>query len=1027
MDVQAILKALDEFIEGEELGEVSEYLQALEALNVNENMGLTTEGVTDQIITAISANPEVGIIEVIDSIAAPPAAAAPAPAAAPVTNTSNGFDAEAAAKTAIGGDKDPDVFRDVIVLPGLTPNQYGEYFNPRNFDSEGNMMPATQAEIDAAFAERDRLNNIAAQADMQHEAGTGRAYWIDIDGKRNYYYNEDGAPATQYDKIIPPAPALTPREEQYGLDTPAAKAERTFEKSQGAADRLSDANIAAANNAAAMSRLNTEIEAEYAISNADRAATYAAINAGISKHNAEMIDNGIQRQWLKDKFAVETALGRDKLALQTEVALENAMRAGRELEFQYGQLQQQARQFNATAKIEVDMENARRKELQQARRSQLASQIGQLAQDAGSRGALASTLLANPNLGLLSESLAGGQDFFTEESLTPLSDLLRQREGASQDPNLATFDPIEIMDAPDIPDPQFTMPPDQYNLPQSTSTGPTMTREQSDTLRADIKAREDAAAAARASAATAATAAAAEAQAEADALADAEAAAEAQAAALAEIKKKVAAAGPPAEPIMEPAYDTEKMTPGPNPYTGKAFGGPAPKPKTPFALPSPAPQAELPEYAGGGLAQSAYIGDEKGPELHIPLGPGEALVIPHDKVESFLRSASRSGALGNANALPKMAGGGKVKSQRQVSFLLSKDSPLTAKQRARLKKELKTGDVKIPRMEKGGKFPEDTVAGMGISPSGLAAALKAAGLPTSSDSGRSRIKDEYHPLNIHGDPHKRHDATWERLKARLTGTPWQTLGDEYERLQERFRPPPSSNFPADLPGLTPSSYYGDDFRMYDIATPEMGDDASPLGGPLDIYGGNQGYIYGSGDYNLGPYELPLIGRPELQAQHEIDFLLSKDSPLTAKQQARLKKDLEAGDVKIRGMEKGGKFPEDAVAANLVGMGIRAMADGGMFDQGTIFGTAKPADQTQTRNFLRQSLRRALTGTPWQGRGRAPTPVEVSAPGTDPMVRELAASLSALGTGTPQDVFLRRAAALSPRGIAERAGGVRRTA
>jgi len=40
---------------------------------------------------------------------------------------------------------------------------------------------------------------------------------------------------------------------------------------------------------------------------------------------------------------------------------------------------------------------------------------------------------------------------------------------------------------------------------------------------------------------------------------------------------------------------------------------------------------------------------------------------------------------------------------------------------------------------------------------------------------------------------------------------------------------------------------------------------------------------------------------------------------------------------------------------------------------------------------------------------------------------LGASLSALGTGTPQDLFLRRAAALAPAGITERAGGVRRTA
>jgi hypothetical protein len=535
---------------------------------------------------------------------------------------------------------------------------------------------------------------------------------------------------------------------------------------------------------------------------ADRSLVQQEINNNFAQVNAELARTDAKLAFDNDKFAVETALGRDRQALQTETAIESAMAERRGLTFQYGQLQQDLRQFNVNSRIAVDMENARRKELQQARRAQLAADIGQLAQDAGSRGRLATVLLANPNLGLLSETLAGGQDFFTEESLAPLSDLLRQREDASRDPNLLTYDVVPEIATPDMGAPSFSAPTSYGDLmnmmrdpteglgpmtqPSTTSPAPTQSFLQEPVAKG---------------------------------------------------QQVVTAMGDEHARLMAAGVETDSdeyktamdaVTPTPE-YTARHGG------MNVGAQLTELPQSVLddPRYpgnpnfemkAGGGLASGAYIGDEKGPELHIPLGPGEALVIPNDKVESFLRSASRAGALGDANAIPEMAGGGKVKSQRQVNFLLSKSSPLTAKERARLKKELKTGDVKIPRMEKGGKFPEDSVAG-----------------------------------------------------------------------------------------------------------------------------------------------------------------------------------------------------------DLVGMGITAMADGGMFDQGTIFGTAKPADQTQTRNFLQQALRRALTGTPWQGRGRAPTPVEVSAPGTDPMVRELAASLSALGTGTPQDVFLRRAAALTPRGIAERAGGVRRTA
>ena len=666
-----------------------------------------------------------------------------------------------------------------------------------------------------------------------------------------------------------------------GLTREISAEDRALVRGEGALDRdltrdLSDDQINATAEQINQKHLNTLAQdAQRNVYNAtqnaaDRSLVQQEINNNFAQVNAELARTDAKLAFDNDKFAVETALGRDRQALQTETAIESAMAERRGLTFQYGQLQQDLRQFNANSRIAVDMENARRKELQQARRAQLAADIGQLAQDAGSRGRLATVLLANPNLGLLSETLAGGQDFFTEESLAPLSDLLRQREDASQDPNLLTYDDVPEIATPDMGAPSFSAPTsyaDLMNMMGDPTAGlgpmtqssltPTMSAAESAAIRQAIEDRNKADKEARDQAKDdEKKRQQKQRQKQFDAGLNLPAAADlavgtyyphlgrywtAADAAAANQQPTTTAPTTQTTGTMDPAVvdamnkmnaildqqDAENKMKDIKKKARKTVGS-EPGAEDPYTsvMPSMAGGGLFRprKYAGGGLAESAYIGDEKGPELHIPLGPGEALVIPHDKVESFLKSASRAGALGDADVLPEMAGGGKVKSQRQVNFLLSKNSPLTAKEKARLKKELKTGDVKIPRMEKGGKFPEDSVAG-----------------------------------------------------------------------------------------------------------------------------------------------------------------------------------------------------------DLVGMGISAMADGGMFDQGTIFGTAKPADQTQTRNFLQQALRRALTGTPWQGRGRAPTPVEVSAPGTDPMVRELAASLSALGTGTPQDVFLRRAAALSPRGIAERAGGVRRTA
>lgn len=618
-----------------------------------------------------------------------------------------------------------------------------------------------------------------------------------------------------------PAPHLNDPAMGSGYAAPVGADAAAVIASNEARDAASDTAAAAAavlESERSFDELQAQQQFTYDQNAATRAQTQQQINAEIYNNNAARADNRVQQEFLRDKFAVETAMGRDAQVLQTEMALDSSLRDGRELSFQYQQLQQTAQQFNSTGQMQADVENQRRMEVQEARRAQLATDIGVTAQDAGSRGQLAARLLANPNLGSLDAGLAGGEDFFTGESLVPLTDLLGQRAAAAKDPNFLTFNPVTATPLPNIATPQFTTP-GQYPVPElgaaypdflptggggvvpppqrpgGTETyeegalrGAAMRGEHSRLMGLGFGPGSD------------------------------------------EYNSALAAVAPSAEytqrqggmnvgaqltQLPQSVLDDPRYPGNPGFEASQDAMGADPE----STAASIANFQGIQSRAGGGLASGAYIGDEKGAELHIPLGLGEALVIPHDQVKNFLRKAAADGA-----SLPGMEHGGMVKSQKQVNFLLSKGSPLTSKQRTKLKRELKSGSVKIGAMK-----------------------------------------------------------------------------------------------------------------------------------------------------------------------------------------------------------KGGKFPEDSVAADLAGMGFGAMELGGVFDQGTIFGTARPTDQTGTRNFLNEALKRALTGTPWQAQGRAPTPVEVSAPGTDRIVQQLGASLSALGTGTPQDLFLRRAAALAPAGITERAGGVRRTA
>ena len=69
----------------------------------------------------------------------------------------------------------------------------------------------------------------------------------------------------------------------------------------------------------------------------------------------------------------------------------------------------------------------------------------------------------------------------------------------------------------------------------------------------------------------------------------------------------------------------------------------------------------------------------------------------------------------------------------------------------------------------------------------------------------------------------------------------------------------------------------------------------------------------------------------------------------------------------------------------------------------------------SRDFLNSAFQRALGNSPWAKSG-TPTPVGVSAPGTNPFLQEMAAALAAIGQGINPSLFLREAQMSAPMGI-----------
>lgn len=82
---------------------------------------------------------------------------------------------------------------------------------------------------------------------------------------------------------------------------------------------------------------------------------------------------------------------------------------------------------------------------------------------------------------------------------------------------------------------------------------------------------------------------------------------------------------------------------------------------------------------------------------------------------------------------------------------------------------------------------------------------------------------------------------------------------------------------------------------------------------------------------------------------------------------------------------------------------------------TMTPSAAQPQPSASRDFLNAAFARALGNSPWAKAGN-PTPVGVSAPGTNPFLQEMAAALAAIGQGINPALFMREAQMATPMGV-----------
>lgn len=312
------------------------------------------------------------------------------------------------------------------------------------------------------------------------------------------------------------------------------------------------------------------------------------------QHQADLAQqkaiNDQNMAFAQNKEAFAQSQDNQRLALQARAQVQSEQQAAADLNLKQATLQMQWETFNATAQNEaakfnasmafqVQQANQQFESQKQDRLAAIATQAGTLAQDTGDRGKLAATALANSGWGGANVA-ASGQDYRTDESKTPLESLLRTRQDVQQSSSPYSYTPIL---AGTIGQPQMGAGTDTTanpNAPWQTAPGTSY-------------------------------------------------------------KPALAGGALPALPVGTP------QTVGGAGVTDPRSGAPisqqthaADNLETIRAAQSLGidTSQQIKPMANGGTVQGAYIGDERGPELHIPdpHTPGQTIILNDKQAKSVL-------------------------------------------------------------------------------------------------------------------------------------------------------------------------------------------------------------------------------------------------------------------------------------------------------------------------------------------------------------------------------------------------------
>ena len=267
----------------------------------------------------------------------------------------------------------------------------------------------------------------------QWKSGTGpSALWIDPEGRT---VTEDVATARvqKEGQTAPKAPAAG----QAGYVAPSMTPYQSAELGRGYAKDAEDVrqfDVTQKRIAEQQAAATTQQRAELQQRIAESAAAVAQAQQQIAIQQGTL-------DFTRSKGEFEMSIGRTREARETQGQVFSQQAQIATLQFSMAQAQaQQAQwqaqldsstdQFNSTMGFNVDRANVEAEANRQQRLQGLATDIGTLAADPGDRGKYAATVLAaGPGQFGAQDAALAGTDLRTQQSMTPLQALLGQRDG----------------------------------------------------------------------------------------------------------------------------------------------------------------------------------------------------------------------------------------------------------------------------------------------------------------------------------------------------------------------------------------------------------------------------------------------------------------------------------------------------------------------------------------------------------------------------------------------------------------------